>query len=237
MKGSRRRSIFAANLVNSAAAGEQPQVLDDLRRAILSGDEPPGTMIPIDAVARVFGVSQIPVREALKALLGEGLVEHVPNVGYSVAKLTFQEFREMYDVRRALEAAALRSAAIFATREDDVQVASAQQEMRDVLDRHDEKLYHATSRRFHMAMIRASRMDRLVHMYESAWNMTEPARPMSRVPADERRCFSDEHERLAIAFFDRDADRLVRESEAHYQHLATALAGLASDEAVFRIPS
>ena len=98
--GSRRRSIFTSRLVNSAGEGEQPRVTEDLRHAILAGDEPPGTLIPIDAVAEFFGVSQIPVREALKMLLGEGLVEHVPRVGYSVAKLGFAEFRELYDVTR-----------------------------------------------------------------------------------------------------------------------------------------
>ena len=40
----------------------------------------------LDEVAAVFGVSRIPVREALKTLIGEGLVEHRPNAGYAVAK-------------------------------------------------------------------------------------------------------------------------------------------------------
>jgi len=84
----RSRSIFAARLVRTTGRDEAPDVLNDMRRAILSGDEPPGTAIPIDGVAQVFGVSQIPVREALKILLGEGLVEHIPHIGYSVAKLT-----------------------------------------------------------------------------------------------------------------------------------------------------
>ena len=73
--GPRRRSAFTARLENTSVEGAQPRVLDDMRAAILAGVEPPGTLIPIDAVAAFFGVSQIPVREALKILLGEGLVE------------------------------------------------------------------------------------------------------------------------------------------------------------------
>ena len=71
----RRRSMFTSRLVNTATPGGTPRVIDDLRAAILNGDEPPGTLIPIESVADFFDVSPIPVREALKALALEGLVE------------------------------------------------------------------------------------------------------------------------------------------------------------------
>jgi len=45
---------------------------------ILAGEAAPGTFIPLDAVAQFFAVSVIPVRESLKTLIGEGLVDHVP---------------------------------------------------------------------------------------------------------------------------------------------------------------
>jgi DNA-binding GntR family transcriptional regulator len=229
----RRRSIFASRLVNTAPDGEQPRVLDDLRRAILDGDEPPGTVIPIDAVARFFGVSQIPVRESLKILTGEGLVEHRPHIGYSVAKLSFEEFRELYDVRQALETSALKAAVQLATLEDDRLVGSINQAMADATTRGDEKGYHAESRRFHMALIAPSGMQRLLRMYESAWNITEPARPMSRVSVGGRSQFYDDHDRMVEAFVARDADRLIAEAEHHYAHLRAAIALFADDPDVF----
>jgi DNA-binding GntR family transcriptional regulator len=228
------RRFFTTQLVNSAADGEQPQVIDDLRRAILSGDEPPGTLIPIDAVARFFGVSQIPVREALKVLLGEGLVEHVPHVGHSVAKLSFSEFRELYDVRQALEAAALRAACRHASTADDGAVRRTHSAMAEAMTNHDERGYHAESRRFHSALIAPSQMPRLVHMYESAWNMTEPARPMSRVPELGRETFYDDHDRMLAAFVARDEETLLAESKAHFEHLKAAIEFFSSDLDVFR---
>ena len=236
MPAPRRRSIFTARLVNSAGATGQPQVADDMRRAILAGDEPPGTVIPIEAVAQFFGVSQIPVREALKVLLGEGLVEHVPHVGYSVAKLTFGEFRELYDVRQALESAALRAAVVHADDADDTLVRETHEEMAASIAAGDERAYHAASRRFHMALIQPSRMPRLVHMYEGAWNMTEPARPMSRVDDAGRRSFHDDHDRMLAAFIARDADALVAESTSHFGHLKDGIAAFADDPDVFRRP-
>lgn len=232
--GSRRRSIFTAGLVNRAPDGEQPKVADDLRHAILAGDEPPGTLIPIDAVAQFFGVSQIPVREALKVLLGEGLVEHVPRVGYSVAKLGFAEFRELYDVRAALEVSVLRQAVLRATAEDDAVVRRTHNAMAAAMLAEDEKGYHAESRRFHMALIAPARMQRLTHMYEAAWNMTEPARPMSRVDPVGRQLFYDDHDRMLVAFVARDAEELVREAHQHYEHLTTAIAAFREDAEVFR---
>jgi DNA-binding GntR family transcriptional regulator len=231
--GPRRRSVFTSRLVSTAPAGEPPLVLDDLRRAILGGDEPPGTTIPIDAVARFFGVSQNPVREALKTLIGEGLVEHRPHIGYRVAKLSFAEFRELYDVRQALEASALRAAVRHATADDDERVGQVHAALAAAVRDHDERAYHAESRRFHMALIAPARMQRLLRMYESAWNMTEPARPMSRVPDHGRLQFYDDHDRMIEAFVARDADRLIAESEHHYAHLREGIAVFADDADVF----
>lgn len=229
----RRRSVFASHLVNTAPAGAQPHILEDLRRAILDGDEPPGTLIPIDEVARVFGVSPIPVRESLKILTGEGLVEHRPHVGYSVAKLRFSEFRELYDVRQALETSALRAALQRATLEDDETVRAIHQALAEATRAGDEKAYHAHSRRFHMALIAPSAMHRLLRMYESAWNITEPARPMSRVSEDGRSQFYDDHDRMVAAFVARDAETLINETNHHYRHLREAISEFADDEDVF----
>ncbi len=233
-QGSRRRSIFTSRLVNSAGDDEHPHVVDDVRRAILSGDEPPGTLIPIDAVAAFFGVSQIPVREALKVLHGEGLVDHVPRVGYSVAQLTFTEFRELYDVRQALEAAALRQAVPQATPAEDDDVRRWHVALGTAIASGDERGYHAASRSFHLAMIAPSRMQRLVHMCEAAWNITEPARPMARVGAGRRMIFHDDHDRMLEAFVARDPERLLAESARHFEHLRSAFETIRYDAALFR---
>ncbi|MDQ1106829.1 DNA-binding GntR family transcriptional regulator [Nocardioides zeae] len=232
----RRRSVFTSRLTRTGPDGPA-RVLDDVRDAILRGDEPPGTVIPIDAVARFFGVSTIPVREALKVLSGEGLVEHTPHVGYSVAKLTYPEFRELYDVRQALESSALRAAVRHATEDDVALVSSVHAEMDAALAAQDERAYHLASRRFHLLLIEPSGMQRLVHMYAAAWNMTEPARPMARVPAAGRATFVHDHAAMLAAYVARDADLVVARSDAHYDHLREGIATFADDPDVFRVPS
>lgn len=232
--GPRRRSAFTARLENSAVAGEAPHVLDDMRAAILRGVEPPGTAIPIEAVAGFFGVSPIPVREALKILLGEGLVEHVPRVGYSVAKLTFREFRELYEVRRALEEAALAVAVDRAGPDADDAVRVALDDMSAATADHDDRAYHEATRHFHLAVVAPSGMRRLLQMYESAWNLTEPVAPMSRVGHDRRDQFGRDHDAIARAFLARDEQALIAASAAHYDHLLDGLDVLTHDHDVFR---
>ena len=100
---------LAVDRTGSSGAPQQ-RIVDELRRVILDGAVPPGTPIPVGEVAELFGVSHIPVRESLKTLTGEGLVQHRPNAGYAVAQLTGSELAEMYIVRETLESAALAAA-------------------------------------------------------------------------------------------------------------------------------
>src|ERR1700760_5038264 len=137
MPGPRRRSILVSRLGGHPEGG----VLDELRAAILDGEVPPGSAIPVDAVAAAFGVSRIPVREALMTLIGEGLVDHRTNGGYRVATMTAQEFGEIYLVREALEAAALRASVAQAGPDDDEQATSAHRALDAAVVAYDGKLY------------------------------------------------------------------------------------------------
>ena len=207
--------------VNPGRPCSQQDILAELRRVILAGEAPPGTPIPLDGVAKFFVVSPIPVRESLKTLIGEGLVDHEPRGGYRVAELTRDELAEFYVIREVLEAAALRSAVARATPRDD----AAAQQVLDVLAQnmaaHDHRAYHRDSRRFHLALLAPSRMRRLLHVFEMAWNITEPAQPMSVV--DDVVWMHADHSAMLDAFVSRDADALVRHSREHYQRLEEAV--------------
>ncbi|UXA18580.1 GntR family transcriptional regulator [Mycobacterium sp. SMC-4] len=232
----RRGTQFTAHLVNSSAETGQPRVTDDIRDAILSGDQPPGTAIPVDAVAAHLGVSQIPVREALMTLVGEGLVEHRPHVGYRVATLTFEEFTDLYRVREVLEAGALAASIRHATAQDDAEIWASHHGLDSAIRGHDDRIYHSESRRLHLAMIRPSRMGRLVRMYESAWNLTEPARPMAHVSDEARHRFHSDHGEMISAFVARDGEALAAASQRHYEHLRAEFDPLRDDADLFRRP-
>ncbi len=111
--------MLVTNLANRDPGSSQTVILEELRRVILSGGAPPGTPIPVDEVAEHFGVSRIPIRESLKTLIGEGLVDHRANAGYTVARLTVDELEELYLVRGVLESAAHSVAITLADEADD----------------------------------------------------------------------------------------------------------------------
>lgn len=79
------------------------QIVEKLRAAILSGDIPPGAPLVETALSERFDVSRGPLREALRQLVEEGLIVTKPYSGTHVAPLSFEDVREIYSLRTALE--------------------------------------------------------------------------------------------------------------------------------------
>ncbi|WP_067996170.1 GntR family transcriptional regulator [Nocardia pseudobrasiliensis] len=211
----------------------QQEILAELRRLILAGNLPPGTGLPLREFAQRFDVSAIPVRESLQTLIGEGLVEHRPNFGYTVTRLTASELRELYVVRERLESAALAAAVDRAGPEDHrIATESHARLERAVLD-DDPAAYHRETRTFHLALTRPSGMARLVHMLEYAWNITEPVQPMVHVSAAERAVLHADHSRQLAAFLTGDATELLKATEQHHARLNTVVEGLPTDTGLF----
>jgi DNA-binding GntR family transcriptional regulator len=226
---SRQRSALLEHLVSAPGGPSQQALLDELRRAILGGGVPPGTLIPLAEVADVFGVSHIPVREALKTLMGEGLVGHRRNSGYTVALLTAQELREMYIVRETLESASLRAAVANASDTDRAAAAAVNFRLEQAIRDDDAVGYHRQSREFHAALTRPSRMHRLQHMLEAAWNITEPVQSMVHVSRTDRADLHADHCAMLDAFLAGDAEQLITASEEHAARLNTVIAKLPTD--------
>ena len=89
-----------------------------VREAILDGELPPGDTMSQVVLAQEIGVSRTPLREALRMLQGEGLVEAQPNRRVRVAPISAGDLEELYAVRVSLEAQALRLAVPRMTPED-----------------------------------------------------------------------------------------------------------------------
>ncbi|MUL77672.1 GntR family transcriptional regulator [Mycolicibacterium sp. CBMA 226] len=222
-------SPLLEKLVVVRHGGPQETVVTELRRVILRGDAPPGTPVPLSEVAELFGVSHIPVREALKTLISEGLVTHRPNSGYTVARMTKQELHEMYVVRAALEGAALTVAAEKATDYERAVAIEANERMAQAIRESDGAAFQRESRNFHMALVRPSGMHRLLHILEMSWNMIEPVRAMMHVTPDDRAKLNSDHEEMLEAFLARDTDRLSAIAQRHNDSVDAAIGTLPTD--------
>lgn len=229
-------SPLTAILRAERAGLSQLAILTELRRAILSGDIAPGTQVPVDEVADLFGVSRIPIRESLKTLIGEGLVDHQPRAGYTVARLTPQEFRELYVVRGVLEIAALSAAIDSAGPDDDREGAEALHALDRAIQIQDYRAYQRESRRFHLILAAPCRMSRLMHMIELVWNITEPIQPMAHIRQRDRDELHAEHREMLDAFTARDRTRLLRITRQHLDELENTVSDL-SATALFDSPA
>lgn len=99
------------------------QVTELLRSEVLSGELAPGTRLVETALCGRFSVSRPVVREALRNLAAEGLVESLPNQGTVVTKLTFDDARDLYEMRAVLEGFA---GGLFAERASEQDLADLQ---------------------------------------------------------------------------------------------------------------
>ncbi|MBM9477366.1 GntR family transcriptional regulator [Nakamurella flavida] len=94
--------------MQESRSSRQSTVVDGIRRRIISGEMSSGTALSEVSLAQDFGVSRTPVREALKQLQAEGLVEVRPRVGTFVSTPTRTEIIELFQVKEVLEGAAAR---------------------------------------------------------------------------------------------------------------------------------
>jgi GntR family transcriptional regulator, rspAB operon transcriptional repressor len=141
-----------------------------LREEILAGALTPGRRIVQDSVARRFGTSRIPVREALRELASEGLVTIEPDVGARVAPMDPEDLIEVYMMREQLEPLAIRESV---PRLDAVQLGHLQEVLaeseRFASPQHAAR-YLELDLDFHRAVISACQRPRLNRTVESLWN-------------------------------------------------------------------
>ena len=130
-------------------------VADRLRAEILEGRRSPGDWLRQESVARDEGVSQTPVREALKQLVSEGLLEHVPYRGIRVVTLSVEDAEDLYASRAVLEPMAARHAALGITAEEIKELWTLHHRMLACEIPARLKEYRDLNRRFHEAVIAA----------------------------------------------------------------------------------
>ncbi|WP_051533180.1 GntR family transcriptional regulator [Arthrobacter sp. 9MFCol3.1] len=141
-------------------------VVQRLRALIVSGKFRPGDRLVEERLAEMFGVSRPPLREALRILQRDGLVQSLPRRGFIVIPITAEDIREIYSLRFALERMAVELGM-------PVQDQSRLQPMRDALEDmrvaaeegNDEAVVEANSR-FHLALVSLPGHKRLINTYE-----------------------------------------------------------------------
>jgi DNA-binding GntR family transcriptional regulator len=190
------------------------QIKDVILQRIVSAEYPPGARLVETRIAQELGVSQAPVREALRDLEQLGCIVHEPFRGCSVRAFSAEELLEAFPVRAALEALAARLAAERITTEELAELDGLLERMRIAArsgDAHEQSQANAS---FHATVVRAARNRTL----ERQWQMLEPySRTYLTVsrPGIDLVHLSDRHVPVLDALRRRDRAKAAEAMEEH----------------------
>lgn len=192
-------------------------IAERLRTAIAEGTFEPGAQLGESELARRFGVSRGPLREAMQRLVQEGLLESIRHRGLFVAELTAEDVRDIYAVRMAIEGAAVR---MIMERDPDgaaARLAKAQARMAAAARRADLKALSAADMAFHEALVSESGSARLQRMAGTLIAETRMCinalQDKYSVPA----VLADEHAGIVDAIRDGDRGRALDLLDVHMQ--------------------
>lgn len=209
--------------MSATAPTAQARAAAALRAAILEGELRPGERVSQEAWAERAGVSLIPVREALGALAGEGLVTYRPRRGYAVTELDLADLEEVYRLRALLEEDAL-CRGIPDARDDDVEaLVAADAAFRDALESGDVGARLAANRRFHALLHGLARSAPLARLIDQLWDTTEAYRALYYALPGEAEEASRAHAELLSAVRERDPERAVVAQAAHRERALVQL--------------
>jgi DNA-binding GntR family transcriptional regulator len=129
------------------------QLISRFRERILAGTYAPGSALRQDILASEFGISKIPVREALVQLQSEGLVDIFPNRGFQVRPLTTSELDEVFSLRMRIEPAAVAQGAKLATAGDRLAARRSLERLNEALTAGEFSSSGHLNREFHLLLI------------------------------------------------------------------------------------
>lgn len=210
-------AINVARTVNDATTGQ-------IRAWILNGRLKPGERLHQDQLAVALGVSRMPVREAIRQLAAEGLVQMFPHRGAFVSSLDPDEIRELYEVRAALEGLAISHAVPRVT--PDV-VSSLHEILRRLVEAEaagDDEATIELDRHLHDTLVAPSQMPYLRELIEQARRRSEAfRRAHTYIIPGQSASSNEEHAEIIAAVERGDVERSVSLIERHLHNAATHL--------------
>jgi DNA-binding GntR family transcriptional regulator len=178
-------------------------------------------------IAKRFGVSRTPVREALKRLQAEGLLVEVPGTGLTVAKPTLSEMLDDYLIREVLEGLAARLAAERHLESELLVLDAVLTRAHAAHAGEDVDRAIALSEEFDNILFQMARNPRLVRLIETARTSPGAARRGNLLAKDRRTASLEERQRMLDAVAARDGGKAEKAAQEHLRHAREYRAALA----------
>ena len=207
-----------------------------IREGILAGEFQPGTVLHQSMLAKTIGISTTPLREAMRRLMTEGLVELDAHRDARVSSLTAEEARDLLEVRISLDPLAASLAAQRRTKDDIRAMRESIKEVKPLLG--NPTVFELTShRRFHAAVYEASHNDLLISTLNGLWDKADRYRRLGLevVRSQEELDQKDrEHHELLDAVIRGDSDGAAA---IMLQHINTSLGAKAASRLGVQAPA
>ncbi len=149
------------------------EVYDQLKQALMSGKVAPGSTMTIRSLASSFGISMMPVREALRRLVAEHVLEMLPNRSVALPVFNRARFTEITRVRTALEGLAAEEGTRHVTPRM-IEHMAAMTRLMEATPAGSQAAVLEWNREFHFTLYHASQMPTLVKLIESLWLQVGP---------------------------------------------------------------
>lgn len=197
-----------------------------LRDMILRGELRAGDKMPEEQLCERFGVSRTPIREALKVLAAEGVLQIIPHRGAVVAGITEDKISEVFPIMAALEHLAGTLACLRATSADIARMRGLHDEMMAFYKAGDEPGYLLRNRLIHEGFVGIAGNATLWSFYQQLLARIHSCRFVLRKTPEHWRQAVAEHEQMMEAFEARDGERLSALLE---RHVTGTTVGIARD--------
>lgn len=198
-------------------------VTQELRDAIIQGELKPGESLLLGELAKRLDVSVMPVREALKRLESEGLIEQPPQKEARVARLSLEDLDDTYAARMLLEPRVIRRSAEKFTEEDYQRLSAILARYETAYEAGDEVEGRRLHKTFHFGMYQVGGSVWLLRLISTLWDNSERYRRLSliqRGTVHERR---QEHAGVLDACRANNPDQAAKLLQAHLQRTATLI--------------
>ncbi len=143
-------------------SSQRETAYEKLHQLIASGELAPGERVMELEIARQFGLSRTPVREAIRKMEAEGIISHSPHIGAVVRKLSHQEIVELYEMRLVLEEAA---AAMAAKHASEAEIALMRVLNEQILESENSAEAAQINAKFHALIFEAARNQFLIRSF------------------------------------------------------------------------
>lgn len=197
--------------LKARTGAEATRIAAALRADIVSGAVPPGTALRQEVLAERYAASRMPVRDALRILAQEGFVDLVPNRGARVAVLDPAGFREICEMRVALETLAIRLSIPELSESRIDRIARVQ----DEAERTGIERFGAVNAAFHAALYEPSQRPRLLAQIAALHDLADRYMRIAAVELDYVARSNAEHRDIIAACRRRDGEAAARLVERH----------------------